>query len=207
MPAAAALLVGRLGGFTGPPAPPLPDIGSFVNLQSPTTRIQLALGETFAQQSLPPPVDGPLNNLPVPAIAGGKWTFQSPGGADLPASSFGFILPAPVQLTGGVPVTVNHTQGQTITWNGSSFDAGATAIVSLEGSGFVSCSAPAAAGTLTIPAALLSGFIPNTIGSLTISIDEAGAALPHAQFQTKSGATLLLFVPFSSSDSRPVFFQ
>ena len=204
--AAAEFLGGDINSVFSPP--PIPDIGSTVTLQSPTTAIQLTgLDGYFAAQNLPPPVDGPLSNLPVPAIAGGKWTFQSSGGADLPASSFGFTLPAPVQLTGGVPVMMNHTQAQTVSWNGAAFDAGATAGISLQGSGVISCTAPASAGTVTIPAALLSGFSANTIGTLTISISEAGANVPHAQFQTKNGNTLLFFVPFSSSDARPVFFQ
>lgn len=199
------LINGVLGG--GPSGPPIPNIGSSVTLQSPTTAIQLTNGNGSFTSNLPPPVDGPLSNLPTPAIAGGKWTFQSSGGADLPASSFGFTLPAPVQLTGGVPVMMNHTQDQIVTWNGSAFDAGATASVVLEGSTFISCTAPASAGTLTIPAATLSAISANTIGTLRISISEAGAYLPHAQFQTKEGNTLLLFVPLSSSDARPVFFQ
>ena len=200
------------GFFLGVPGagsnPPTQDIGRLATLQTPTTLIQLTGTDGYySSQNLPPPVDGPLSNLPVPAIAGGKWTFQSSGGADLGPSSFEFTLPAPVQLAGGVPVMMNHTQDQTVAWNGAAFDGGATAFVSLSGNGFVSCTSPANAGTLTIPAALLSGFGANTIGTLTISISEAGAGLPHTQFQTKQGKTLLLFVPFSSSDSRPVFFQ
>jgi uncharacterized protein (TIGR03437 family) len=204
--AAAELIAGNIA--SAPSPPPIPDIGSSVTLQSPTAAIQLtSFDGYFTAQNPPPPVDGPLSNLPIPAIAGGKWTFQSSGGADLPASSFGFTLPAPVQLAGGVPVLMNHTQDQTISWNGAAFDAGATAGISLQGSGAISCTVPASAGAVTIPAALLSAFNANTIGTLTISISEAGAYLPHAQFQTREGNTLLLFFPFSSSDSRPVFFQ
>ncbi len=190
----------------------IPDIGSSVTLQSPTTAIQLSqnplsLIGPFNSTNLPPPVDGPLSNLPIPAIAGGKWMFQSSGGPDLPPSSFGFTLPAPVQLAGGVPVMLNHTQDQTISWNGAAFDAGATASISLSGTGTLFCNAPAASGTLTIPSAMLSGFGANTIGTLTINIVEAGAYLPHTEFQTNEGNSLLLFVPFTSSDSRPVFFR
>lgn len=190
-----------------PNGPSIPDIGSTVTLQSPTTPIRISLAPFPSAPNLPAAVDGPLSNLPVPAIAGGKWTFQSSGGADLPASTFGFTLPAPVQLTGGVPVMIDHAQDRTISWNGAAFDAGATATVILSGSTVVFCNAPASSGALTIPVAMLSGFGANTIGTLNINISEAGAYLPHAQFQTKEGNTLLLFVPFSSSDSRPVFFQ
>jgi uncharacterized protein (TIGR03437 family) len=192
------------------PNPPVPDIGNSVTLQTPTASITLTsvVDTSNYSASLPPPTDGPLSNLPTPVVAGGKWTFQSSGGADLPASSFGFTLPAPIQLNAGAPISVNHTQDQTIVWNGAAFDAGATVSVILNGGpAIVSCTAPASAGTVTIPAALLSGFAPNAIGTLIIDLNEAGSFLPHAQFQLKGGATLQMIVSFSSSDSRPVFFQ
>ncbi len=210
-PAAATVPVFVAGFLYNPvPSPAVPDIGSSVSLQTPTTAITLT-GVTdtgFYSQALPPPTDGPLSSLPVPAIAGGKWTFQSSGGADLPASSFGFNLPAPIQLAGGAPISVQRNQDQTITWNGSAFDAGASVNLYLSGStATVTCRAPANAGTVTIPASLLSGIAANTIGTLTISLGESGFYLPHAQFQLKNGSTLLTIVSFSSNDSRPVFFQ
>jgi hypothetical protein len=146
--------------------------------------------------------------LPTPVVAGGKWTFQSSGGTDLPASSFGFTLPAPIQLAGGAPIFVSRSQDQTITWNGSAFDAGASVNLFLSGStSTVTCTAPANAGTVTIPASLLSSYAANTIGTLNINLNESGFFLPHAQFQLKDGSTLLMIVSFSSYDSRPVFFQ
>jgi uncharacterized protein (TIGR03437 family) len=192
------------------PNPPVPNIGASATLQTPTAAITLAdvVGNSYYSASLPPPTDGPLSNLPTPIIAGGKWTFQSSGGADLPASSFGFTLPAPIQLAGGAPISVSRNRDQTITWNGSAFDAGATVNIYLSGSGAtVTCTAPASAGTVTIPAALLSGYVSNTIGTLNINLGESGFFLPHAQFQLKNGTTLLTIVSFSSNDSRPVFFQ
>ena len=180
-----------------------PDIGSTVTLQSPTATITLPGNGLFYSPSLPPPTDGA-----PPVIAGGKWAWQSSGGKDLPASSFGFTLPAPIQLNGGAPISLRRDRDQTITWNGAAFDSGATVYISLSGaSAFVYCTAPAGAGTVTIPASMLSDYAANTIGTITASLNESGAFLPHAQFQLKSGDTLLMFVSFSSSDSRPVFFQ
>ena len=192
------------------PTPTLPDIGTSVTLQSPTTAITLTsvIDTGLYSQALPPPTDGPLSNLPPPVIAGGKWTWQSSGGIDLPASSFGFTLPAPIQLADGAPISLRRDQDQTITWNGAAFDAGARVNVYLIGStSTVTCTAPAGAGTVTIPASLLSGYAANTIGTLTINLNESGAYLPHAQFQLKNGSTLLMFVSFFSNDSRPVAFQ
>jgi uncharacterized protein (TIGR03437 family) len=196
--------------FALPPNPAVPNIGASVTLQTPTTAITLAGMAGFFEYSanLPPPTDGPLSNLPTPIIAGGKWTFQSSGGPDLPASSFGFTLPAPIQLAGGAPISVSRNRDQTITWNGAAFDAGATVNIYLSGSTApVTCTAPASAGTVTIPASLLSGYAANTIGTLSINLNESGFFLPHAQFQLHNGTTLLMVVSFSSNDSRPVFFQ
>jgi hypothetical protein len=191
------------------PNPPVPDIGASVTLQTPTAAITLAgiVGDSYYSGSLPPPTDGPLSDLPTPVVAGGKWTFQSSGGTDLPASSFGFTLPPPIQLNGGAPISLSHNRDQTITWNGAAFDAGATVYIYLSGiAATIACTAPANAGTVTIPAPLLSSYA-NTIGTLTINLDESGFFLPHAQFQLKDGTTLLIVVSFSSGDSRPVFFQ
>lgn len=207
----AFLAVSAAFAVLGSPGPNPPDIGSPIALTSPTTAISLLNSSPgfgyYDTSALPAPVDGPLTNLPPPAIAGGKWTLQSAGGKDIGAVIFNFALPSPIQLTGGVPVMVDHTQDRTISWNGAGFDAGATVFINLSGNSLVTCIAPASAGTITIPAALLSGFNPNTIGTLTINLSEAGAYLPHAEFQLNNHNSLLMFVSFSSSDSRPVFFQ
>ncbi len=194
--------------YSNAPTPPTPPVlGASVTLQSPTTTIAFTnpYGEYEPQTPLLS-VDGPLSDLPTPAIAGGKWTWQSPGSADLAASSFGFTLPPPIQLNGGVPVLFNRTQNQTLSWNGSAFDSGATVYVSLSGSATpVSCTVAANAGSVTIPASLLASFAD--IGTLTISLNEASSFLPHALLQLTNGNTLLTIVSFSSEDARPVFFQ
>jgi uncharacterized protein (TIGR03437 family) len=190
------------------PVPAVPDIGASVTLQTPTTTIMLTgiTGLGYYSGSLPPPTDGTLNN--PPAIAGGNWTWQSSGGTDLAASSFGFTLPPPIQLNGGAPISLRRDQDQTITWNGAAFAAGATVNINLSGTPtLIGCTAPAGTGAVTIPASLLSGYAANTIGTLTAGLSESGSFPPHAQFQLQNGNTLLMFVSFSSSDSRPVAFQ
>lgn len=208
----ASFLVGAIVYSPGPTPPTPPDPGTSVTLQSPTTTMTLTMadygGEEYYPQTPLPSVDGPLSNLPTPAIAGGKWMWQSPGSSDLAASSFNFTLPPPIQLTGGVPVSINRTQDQTISWNGAAFDAGATVNISLDTtSPVVTCNVPAATGTVTIPASMLSNISPNTIGTLMIGLNESGAFLPHAELQLTNGSTLLMIVSFSSSDARPIFFQ
>jgi uncharacterized protein (TIGR03437 family) len=193
------------------PIPALPDLGSTITLKSPTTSITLTGGEApsgyYFSQNLPQPADGSLDNLPT-SIPSGKWTWQSSSGKDLPASSFGFTLPAPIQLNGNAPISMRRDQDQTITWNGAAFDAGATVHINLSGTAaLVTCTVPAGTGTVTIPAALLSGFAANTIGTLTVNLNESGSFLPHAQFQLQNGSTLLVVVSFSSNDSRAAAFQ
>lgn len=188
---------------------PVFDLGPSVTLQSPTAAIALADSNGYYFASLRPPADGPLNNLPPPEIAGGGWTWESSGGKDLAASSFTFALPPPLQLNGGAPISLRRDQDQTIAWNGAAFDAGATVNVLLSGSTAapVSCTVPAAAGAVTIPAALLAAYTGNTIGTVTATLSESGPFMRHAQFRLQNGGTLLMLVSYSSGDSRPVVFQ
>ncbi|HEY3826988.1 MAG TPA: hypothetical protein VGL82_20675 [Bryobacteraceae bacterium] len=187
-----------------------PDLGSMITLKSSTAAIPLtgeAPGGYYFSQNLPQPADGSLNNLPT-SIPGGQWTWQSSGGKDLAASSFGFTLPAPIQLNGNAPISMRRDRDQTITWNGSAFDAGAMVSIYVNGTtALVSCTAPANSGSVTIPTSLLSGYTANTIGTLTADLNESGSFLPHAQFQLQNGSTLLMIVSFSGNDSRAVAFQ
>ncbi len=188
----------------------LSGLGASMTLQNGATTIALS----GAGAGFPPATEGPLNNLPAPAIAGGTWTWQSSGGTDLAASSFGFTLPAPLQFTGGAPVTLNRSQDQTLNWNGSNFDSGAMANVQLSGNSAggtgtvsVSCQTPANGGALTLPAALLSQFAGSSLGTLAVTVNETGASMPHAQFILRNGGALLMLVSYSTGDSRPVDFQ
>jgi hypothetical protein len=188
--------------------PPIPDLGVSMTLQSGSTNLSLTGdGYYYAPTNFPNATEGPLNNLPAPVIAAGKWTWTSSGGADLPASSFGFNLPAPFQLNSGAPVSLNHDQDQTLTWNGANFPAGSVFAASLSGTVYVSCSAPASAGALTIPAALLAQFAPSSLGTLSINVSQMGSSIPHTLFKLKNGNTLLVFVSYSTGDTRAVDFQ
>ncbi len=178
-----------------------------MTLQNGPTTLSFTGGGYYSPTNFPDATEGPLSNLPAPVIAGGKWTWTSSGGADLPASSFGFSLPAPFQLNSGAPVSLNRGQDQTLTWNGANFPAGAVFTASLSGSVNVSCSAPASAGTLTIPAALLSQVAASSLGTLSIGVSQMGSFIPHTLFKLKNGNTLLVFVSYSTGDTRAVDFQ
>lgn len=182
-----------------------------MTLQSGTTTLTLTSSPTQVfgySASLPPAADAPLNNLPQPVISGGQWTWTNPASGDgLPAASFNFSLPSPIQLNAGAPISIQTGQDQTIAWNGRGFDSGANLQLILSAPGFPSlaCFAPANTGTLTIPAAMLAAFHAGASGALSVSVTETGANIPHYSFPAP--ATALVLVQWSSSDTRPVDFK
>src|SRR6201999_4164194 len=96
-------------------------------------------------------------------------------------------LPAPFQLNAGSPLSLNRGQDQTLTWNGANFPAGSVFTASLSGNVNVSCSAPASAGALTIPASLLGQFAATSLGTLSIGVSQMGSSIPHTLFKLKNG--------------------
>jgi uncharacterized protein (TIGR03437 family) len=187
-------------------------LGKTMTLQSSVTTLTLpSTGPLEYQTVIPPSADAPLNNLPAPVIGAGKWTWSSSGGSDLPASSFSFNLAAPVRLDGGSPLSIQSGHDQTITWDGSSFDSGATLQLSLTTQGFgpslLVCYAPAQTGTLNIPQSMLMPFSAGTVGSLSVSVSEWGPEIPHADFKLSGGAPLLMLVLQGTTDTRPVDFK
>jgi len=185
--------------------------GGFDSTALGAMTIQSATSTLTLPWTPPQPTDSPLNALPPPLISGGNWTFTTSGGANLAASSFAFVLPPPVQIAGGSPVTLNRTQSQTIAWNGSGFDSSATLQLSLTaqypGSPVLTCRVPAQTGTLTLPSNLLAQFNAGFAGAVSVSVSEAGTGIPHAQFNQLDGSPLLMIVSWSSTDARPVDFQ
>jgi len=143
----------------------------------------------------------PIRDVP-PVIAPGLWTFLAG------PASFSFPLPPPIQLSGGAPITINHTQNSTITWDSSGYDTYATLHLSLKSAAapVVSCTIPAQAGIVTIPPNLLASFIPGSVGVISVSVNETGAGIPSGQ-TILNGAPVLALAIWSSTDTRPVDFQ
>ncbi|HTA46104.1 MAG TPA: hypothetical protein VK789_26855 [Bryobacteraceae bacterium] len=194
---------------TGSP-PPIPDLGS-ISLQNGPADLMLTSDQSYFDSLVS--TEGPLSTPPAPVIAGGQWTWQSAGSADLAASSFTFTLPAPIQLNGGAPFSFIRNQDQMITWNAASFDSSAILTATLSGpqSGTttrqLSCSVPANSGKLTIPASLLDQFAGGNLGTLQINIGEPAAAMPHALLKLKNGTTLLMLVTSSPAETIPADIQ
>jgi uncharacterized protein (TIGR03437 family) len=196
-----------VGGVSGAFGTSLAIVNPFnlaITLQSATTTLTLPA-------NIPPPLDSPLKSLPAPVIAGGKWTWNVSGGSSLAASSFDFVLPPPIQLSDGVPVTINRKLDRTITWDGSGFDANATLRLLLTEqknlSPILSCSIAARVGSVTLPANLLSQFDAGAAGALSVVVSQSGPGVPHGQFKLSSGNSLLILITWSSTDTRPVDFQ
>lgn len=179
--------------------------GASVSLQNGANTLSLSGFGSYYSATLPQATQGPVANPPAPAIAGGSWKWYSTGGADLAASSFGFTLPAPFQLSGNGMISINRDVDQTLTWNGAAFDSGAMLNAVLPGQ--VSCTVPANSGTLTIPAALLGQIPGNSLGALSITVTEAGSSMPHGQLRLQDGNTLLMLVNYSTGETTPVDFQ
>jgi uncharacterized protein (TIGR03437 family) len=203
-----------VGLLSGIPVPAPPNPGPYMTLQNAAATINVPGSQGYYGATLPAPQDGPLSDPPPPVIAGGKWTWNSPGSSDLAPSSFVFTLPAPLQINGGAPLSLARSQDQTFTWNGAGYDAATTLTAFLnghtsDGTGTrnVTCVVSASAGSLTIPAALLAPFPAASIGTLTVQISPAGASMPHALLKTKTGATVLMLVSYTTSDNRPIDFQ
>jgi uncharacterized protein (TIGR03437 family) len=206
----------RVGDFSQPPAqlPPLPDPGKSVALQNGGTILNLSGSGGFYATTFPVTQENSLANLPPAVLMPGKWTFSTPGSADLAASSFTFSVPVPIRLSGGAPVALRRDQDQAIQWNGAGLDSTSKVNLSLTGRSAdgttprtVFCSASAKAGSITIPSALISPFAPASIGSIRVQTAPSIESLPHMLVKTKKGDTLLLFVQYGSSDSRPVDFR
>jgi hypothetical protein len=173
-----------------------------------TSMVLTSDSPNFYYVNLIQPPEGTLALPPTSFFPGGPWTLSFAGSADIPPSSFKFQLPSPILLNGSSPLTLRRDRDQTITWNGAAVDPSSTLNLTLKSAASaISCVAPASAGSLTVPADLLSSFSPASIGTVTAQIQPSPSALPYTLLRTSDGKTLLVFASFSSSDSRPVDFQ
>jgi uncharacterized protein (TIGR03437 family) len=195
-PSSGGIFASFLGGFD-------PSALGTITLKNATSTLTLPWNS-------PQPADSPLNDLPPAIIAAGPWTASTSGGSILAASSFGFNLPPPIQISGGAPLTLNRSQSQTIAWNGSGYDSSAMLQLSIKaqypGSPVLTCSVPAQAGGVTLPKNLLAQFKSRSAGAVSVSVTEGGSGIASADFSTSNGPLLILVI-WGSTDARPVDFQ
>jgi len=169
-------------------------------------------------------IDAPLAALPAPMLPVGPAVWSNSGSAQLAASSFAFTLPPPILISGTVPLEWSAGQPQTITWNPAGYDSGAVlqvrlvsangvtgaaisgllgAVVLVPGSSPATLTAPASAGTLTFPSQLLSQAGTGAM-TLTVQVSEPLASVPSMPLRETNGATLLMLVTASTSETFPV---
>ena len=111
-------------------------------------------------------------------LSPGTYTVSAPGGADVPKFSAQITIPTMATMTSPTPdaqspTTVTRSNGLTVTWTG----AQPNQIIQLEGFNATDntyntgadflCSAPAAAGTFTIPPSVLMAMPAGSFGGLT----------------------------------------
>jgi len=141
--------------------------------------------------------NGPGGSRPMPAVSGGyqlglgfqdglwnpltggTYTFSAAGGKNVGA--FTATLDFPIQeafgsLFNGAPIAISRT-GQTINWTGGSSNQYITISGSAANTGFL-CNAPSAAGTFTIPPAVLVPLSGGGALSVQISTYPQPIAIP-----------------------------
>jgi hypothetical protein len=171
--------------------------------------------------------DAPVANLSAPVLPSGPAVWSNSGGGFLGPSSFSFTLPPPILINGALPLEWSASQSQTLTWNPAGYDSGAIlqatfssatageayAVIStgiLGGSPFYAAvlagatiSAPAGAGSLTIPAQLLAQ-VGSGAATLTVQVTEPFASSPSTLLTQPNGKTLLMLANASSGETLPV---
>jgi hypothetical protein len=154
-------------------------------------------GPNRADSNLPASPDAPLPKVPPPVLGAGQWTWSEP--QPYGVVNFSFALPAPIQLH-TVPGTLARGVDSTFTWNGVDFDTNTNVRLTIAGVAQqpqVACNAPASAGAITVPRALLDQ-LGATAATVSATTSEPGPAAPSGK------AAYLMVVTPTSSDSRPV---
>ncbi len=180
-------------------------VGDQVSVQGPDGK-QLALtGVPFYRASVPvgPAVNSP-DQLPAPFFSAGQWQASGSGNSNVQPFTATLSIPNPIQITNyDQTQMIDHPRDLTITWDPTTYSDADLVNVQLYGqlptpffgrSQSVFCRVPASAGRATIPAALLTSFLPAT-GSLSLSLGR------------KPGTAGMFTVGLSDGSSIPALFQ
>jgi uncharacterized protein (TIGR03437 family) len=202
------------GSFSDPVHPTGLDAGSVINVTGPNGAKQMtknATGEysaTFSSPSLS--LGGPAA---TPFLSPGNYTIDNgAGGGDVGAFKVNVSVPAPVTWTNkSTTSTVPRSQPLTVNWTGGA----STALVyvvgesplsvnsstgSFNGAAEFVCVAPASAGTLTVPAGILSALPPSAnISEGGISIGGGVIIVSSASVNTSNVSGLDYFAAGASS--------
>lgn len=127
--------------------------GAVLSLSNGSKSVSLTSDVEIAD---PPSVTTP-DAVGAPFFAEGNWTVGITGGDGLKPATGELAIPQPLQITNDTALpTVDRSRDLTVTWNGGDYTAAYTASLQLNAASVVViCRAPANAGTITMPAALL----------------------------------------------------
>ena len=196
-------LIGLPTAFADVPTDPLPPFGENATLRNGTVSFPLALDSRAGTYygSLPAPLDRSLSDAPAAVIGPGTWTLNwavdSFNNASIP-----FTVPVPLRINAAAVLPLRRGTDQAISWNGSDYGPYASMSLLLSGRGpdgsagrTVECTAPASAGSISIPAGLLAGFAPGSFGDISTAV------------RVLTGSSQSILVNYASTDRRAVEFH
>jgi uncharacterized protein (TIGR03437 family) len=197
-----AVAVLRGGDFGGP--------GGAFTFTGPAGR-QLALNSQVAglySASLDPPaaVASPTQ-LPPPFFVPGTWRVSAAGDSSIGPFQQSFTLPPQVRWTNRDSLgNVSRTADAAIAWDPSGYSSSDVMNAVLAGAGprALSCAAPAQAGTLVLPKALLQQLSASSAATLTLHLLPRPAQRQSFTVPLASGGTSPAVIDYSFSDARPV---
>ncbi len=163
--------------FADPVAPTVLDAGASISVTGPNGTKTLTKSNGLYSATLGGGIAGipGVPSTPLYLSQGQYMVNNGSGGADVGPFNATLNVPAPLVWTNAASITtVNRANGQTVTWTGGdntssvqilgfSTTGASTALVGAE---FV-CTAPASAGTFTIPAAVLLALPTSAVSSTT----------------------------------------
>lgn len=157
--------------------------------------------------SLPqPPTVASAAQLPPPFLTPGVWNVSTPGGGEIGAFQQAYQLPPQVRWTNRESVTMfSRSADLSITWNPQGYTAlDGLKVMLASGSTTLSCSAPALAGSIVVPASMLQQFAAGS-GTLELII---GPQTPMVfDVPLVAGGTGPVVASFSFSDTLNVTIQ
>ena len=183
LPAAAT----RTLGFRprGCPAPAEIDAGRAA-MESPNgTRFELANGRVDLSEN----TDYDLTDVPASPVTHGDWKLTLSGGTDVAAFQLPFHVPPPLRWTDRAPA-LSNARDYTVRWDPAGYAEGDRAQLRLDaGSSVVECNIAAAAGAITVPAALLGGAQSGSSAHLSLTISRLNNARPRFDAPLVSGGS------------------
>jgi len=199
------------GESSPPPNIQILDVGDRLHLDGPDGRsLELVKSESWLGYFVPDTED---HLVPDGFFVGGFWTLTAPGGDDIEPFSVPLSVPGPIRAD--TPAAVNRSEDLELAWNPEGFTESETmsaSVISLLPAGEdleirrfkqAICSAPATAGSITIPARELSQLPATQEGVISFR------ARPDSRFRAEFAIPGIIYSAFYQSPTlyQPVAIQ